>query len=301
MENPTTPWAEGPPVPTYALYGEDTSQQVLELLHCESIAARSARYGWRIAPHQHHALYQVLYVTEGGGDAELEGVGAALGTGSLVIMPPLTVHGFHFRRDVRGWVVSIPEASTRALARSLKLALEAPRHVRLPERGGGRAEMEGLMRKIAAEYHHHRRGHAVALQALSSLLLVTIARLTAGPVAERPDARHVGHVHRFRALIEETFRSPWPIGDYANHLGISATQLNRLCRATTGRSALGLVHERILLEAQRELIYTSLGIAEIAYALGFRDPAYFTRFFAARTGQSPSRFRAARQKAMTAD
>jgi AraC family transcriptional activator of pobA len=32
-------------------------------------------------------------------------------------------------------------------------------------------------------------------------------------------------------------------------------------------------------------------VSEIAYALGFDDPAYFTRFFSQRTGISPRAFR----------
>jgi AraC family transcriptional regulator, transcriptional activator of pobA len=53
------------------------------------------------------------------------------------------------------------------------------------------------------------------------------------------------------------------------------------------------VHARILLEAQRQLRYTSAPVSEIAYALGFEDPAYFTRFFSQRTGQAPRAFRLA--------
>ena len=53
-----------------------------------------------------------------------------------------------------------------------------------------------------------------------------------------------------------------------------------------------LVHARIVLEAKRQLRYTSVAVSEIAYALGFDDPAYFTRFFSRRTGLSPRAFRA---------
>ena len=53
-----------------------------------------------------------------------------------------------------------------------------------------------------------------------------------------------------------------------------------------------MVHTRVLLEAKRELVYTSAAVSEIAYALGFDDPAYFTRFFSKRTGMAPRTFRA---------
>jgi AraC family transcriptional activator of pobA len=34
-----------------------------------------------------------------------------------------------------------------------------------------------------------------------------------------------------------------------------------------------------------------MSVSEIAYGLGFDDPAYFTRFFSQRTGISPRAFR----------
>ena len=67
--------------------------------------------------------------------------------------------------------------------------------------------------------------------------------------------------------------------------------LNTLCRALAGQSALQIVHQRIVLEAKRDLIYTSLTINQLADSLGFADPAYFSRFFRRMTGLSPRDFR----------
>jgi AraC family transcriptional activator of pobA len=52
-----------------------------------------------------------------------------------------------------------------------------------------------------------------------------------------------------------------------------------------------MIDRRALLEARRALCYTNWSVAEIAYALGFADPAYFTRVFTRRTGCSPRQFR----------
>ncbi len=47
----------------------------------------------------------------------------------------------------------------------------------------------------------------------------------------------------------------------------------------------------VLEEARRNLAYTNLPVSTIAYTLGFEDPAYFSRVYAAATGRSPSAFR----------
>ncbi|MEZ5449103.1 MAG: helix-turn-helix domain-containing protein [Thiolinea sp.] len=41
------------------------------------------------------------------------------------------------------------------------------------------------------------------------------------------------------------------------------------------------MHDRLIAEAKRQLIYANRSVNEIAYELGFRDPAYFSRFFPA--------------------
>ncbi len=84
---------------------------------------------------------------------------------------------------------------------------------------------------------------------------------------------------------------------YARALGVSLDQLNRGCRAATGRTPLQIVHDRLLAEAKRSLIYTSMSVQEVGFSLGFADPAYFTRFFAQREKCSPSQFRARTERA----
>ena len=63
-------------------------------------------------------------------------------------------------------------------------------------------------------------------------------------------------------------------------------------RAATGDTASHLILNRLIREARRNLVYTNLPVSTIAYALGFEDPAYFSRVYAAATGLSPRTFRA---------
>ena len=77
-------------------------------------------------------------------------------------------------------------------------------------------------------------------------------------------------------------------------LALSQARLNRLCKSFAGKGAGELIQDRLALEAQRHLIYTSASASMIAYELGFQDPAYFSRFFKRRTGMAPRRFREAK-------
>ena len=100
-----------------------------------------------------------------------------------------------------------------------------------------------------------------------------------------------GVIRRFRALVEANLSAHWSVPRYARTLGLTESALNRLCRRQLGYSALEVVQQRLALEARRRLIYVAAPVARIAADLGFRDPAYFCRFFRRHTGQSPSIYR----------
>ena len=51
------------------------------------------------------------------------------------------------------------------------------------------------------------------------------------------------------------------------------------------------VNARVVHEAQRELVYSSLSVKQVAAELGFEDEAYFGRFFKKQTGWRPTEFR----------
>ena len=138
-----------------------------------------------------------------------------------------------------------------------------------------------------------RRWRQAALDGALARLLLLLARTLPAPASEQrgPDARALAHASRYRALVESRFRLQPRVADLAAELGITATQLNRVCRAVLGQSVLALLHGRMLLEAQRQLAYTTLSVKRVGLDLGFSDPGYFTRFFQRGCGVSPSAWR----------
>lgn len=54
---------------------------------------------------------------------------------------------------------------------------------------------------------------------------------------------------------------------------------------------MGVVLDRRLIEARRLLRFTIRPVEDIAFSIGFKDPAYFSRFFRLHVGRSPSGWR----------
>jgi AraC family transcriptional activator of pobA len=111
---------------------------------------------------------------------------------------------------------------------------------------------------------------------------------TEGALATRSRKRREAEiVARLRARIEERFRFREPVAVHARALGVSVTALRLACSRVAGTSPTAMLDARALLEARRLLLYSGLSVGQIADAVGFEDPAYFSRFFARHVGVSP--------------
>jgi AraC family transcriptional activator of pobA len=273
-------------VQTYNLFGE--SGDLPDVVHCETIAARSVLHEWEFAAHRHPRLHQILLIERGGGQATLEGRIHALRPMRVVNVPVGDVHGFSFKPGTQGWVLTVsaelldevltpPEGLRRVLAHSTVVR--------------GTPEMRNVMQQIFAEFAGRHFARAHMLRALSAGLIGLVAReMTAsgrmpGGMA-KPDI-----FRRFETLLEQHFLQHWTVSDYAAALSVTPTHLSRLTRTATGHAASNLILERVIREARRNLVYTNLPVSTIAYALGFSDPAYFSRLFSGATGLSPRSFR----------
>jgi len=280
-------------IPKYLLYGEAPGEPELGFVHVESVPARAALHNWEMQPHRHDALHHVLLITGGAGVLSVDGTQHRFRAPAFVAVPAQVVHGFRFDAGTQGYVLTMSDGFVAAMLAGLhepelKAVLGLPFALDLdaPE------PLETAFRSIDQEFRWSGVGRSSAIAAHVTLILATVARITlAGREAAQPVSPDLLLIGRLRHLIEEHFREHWPVERYAHTLGVTASRLNTVCRRVAGCSTLELVHARLLLEAKRALIYTGMSMSEIGYALGFEDPAYFSRFFAKRLGLSPLAFR----------
>lgn len=281
-------------IPIYALYGEQSQDQGQQWLHWETVSARSRLHDFRIEPHRHEQFYQVLFLTHGRAEVSIDGRNHVLAPPAVIAVPALTVHGYVFSTDVEGMVLTLLDRDVRAaLATAPDLADALARPLALSGQGADMDAVTVAVRQLIAEADGGGPGHDLAMQARIVTLLVAIHRLrrASTQMAQMRGDRALHHAQSFRALVDTHYRSSRAIAFYAGKLGISAAHLNRVARQVLGASALAVIERRIVLEAKRHLLFSSLGIKEIADLLGYPDPAYFTRFFARAQGMAPGQYR----------
>lgn len=289
------PAAPASPVPAFFLYGEPLQPPDERLVHIETIAARSRLHDWVIHPHRHRDLHQLLLLQRGRVDATLDGRVARLRGPAAVVVPPGAVHSFRFQPEAVGVVVSF----AAALAAELRTAspgtlefLERAAAVALDRAPLRETDLQPLAAMLLREFGRSAAGRRGALRGLLGALLANLQRLLReSPAAAAASSRDRELTARFREQVEQDFRRHIAVRQYAARLQITEARLRRACYAAAGQSPIDLIHLRLLIEAERQLRYTSMSVTQVAYYLGFDDPAYFCRFFTRSMGVSPRAFR----------
>lgn len=95
----------------------------------------------------------------------------------------------------------------------------------------------------------------------------------------------------FSILVDMHFKKLHTVTEYANRLGVSPKSLAKNFQKIGTNTPSDFIKNRIVLEAKRQLIYSTNSVKEIAFNLGFNDPAYFSRFFTKFTSKSPLQFK----------
>ncbi len=114
-------------VPVYKLYGEHQQWATPDMIHCETIAARSKLHNWEIKPHQHHGLFQILYLREGNARLRIEEREHPMSAGQLLLVPQMCVHGFQFAPNAQGHVITLAYPLVRRAAGAAGVSETRPR------------------------------------------------------------------------------------------------------------------------------------------------------------------------------
>jgi len=130
------------------------------------------------------------------------------------------------------------------------------------------------------------------LRILLKRLIIKITRLTKNqsPHPDLPEGQR-DTIRKFNVLVDIHYKEKRSVQDYADLLFKSPKTLSNLFAKYQQKSPLQVIHERIVLEAKRQLIYTDKSTKAIAYELGFNDVGSLHRLFKRVVGKTPQQFK----------
>ena len=258
-------------------------------LSVEALQSLTTSSKWHSAAMRSYRSPILLWFTKGQGRITWSGTTRGFGPNNAIFVPAGTMHGFEPTSQTFGSAIYFSEASAGTLPQD-------GLHLRI-RTSQDQAELSGLLETIKREIDSKKPFSARALDHLSGLVAVWLERqaklLGADDMTVTASEKLAA---RFTAMIETQLLAGLSVSDYAETLNVTPTHLSRVCRATCGKTASELLQERQTFEARRLLVDTQLPINQIAELLGFRSPAYFSRAFKERAGETPSRFRETRRK-----
>ena len=240
-------------------------------------------------PHRHNGYFELIYLSAGSGIHLIDGRRYVVGPPVLFVIRREQVHCWELTTPGEGYVLIIrkefvdrlEDLQLRSLFASISghsclqleqsLSVERLWAVLLDELSGGLQEVP-----------------AVAAWVLKSLLgkIMELARPGLKPV------RETGCLYeQFLHLLEDQKTLKRKVAYYADLLHATPQNLNNACRKAVDRSAAEVLGEFVTQEAKRLLLYTGGTVAEISFALDFRDPSHFVKYFKRITGHTPQAFR----------
>lgn len=213
---------------------------------------------------------------------------------SVCFIAPGQVHRYIDFRKAKGWLVFADTALVPPQYRNIFDTYLNVRQAASSDREDAVFKLIPLLEQVLAEV-----ARPLGAGVLGSLLETISGLVASGLVQERQAASLIGGpkyhtVARFKQLLSTQYKEVKQVKAYAALLHITPLYLNEVLKEVTGFSASYWIQQEVLLEARRMLYYTALDVKQIAYALGYEDHAYFSRFFRKHTGMTALDFRGAK-------
>lgn len=270
-------------------------------VHYDRLGNLAEFFGRNMPVHRHDRFFQVHYVKSGAVRLYLDDQQFIESGPMFFLTPPTVTHSFVTDSDSDGHVLTVRQQLVWQLIEADASLLPAGMQVRpacvalanIPAADQPEARrLETWLEALSAEFASPNPGRDAALQSLTRLIMISLLRLCPNSREATP-ARHedLKIFHRFNALIEEHYLEHWPLASYAIRIGVTEARLNDICRRIADLPSKRLVLERLMQEARRLLLFSGSSVNEICYQLGFKDPAYFSRFFNRYAGLTPGEYR----------
>lgn len=249
------------------------------------------------APHKHD-FYLVVLFLKGNGVHEVDFQTYDVSPGSLFLLTPGQFHHWEFSPDIEGYIFFHSQEFYNLLfpSRNLQdfpifLSHQNSPFLQIPD--DQMPWFEAQFESIYKEFGEDNPMKYRKMGALIELIYIESARLyiaSSNLSTAQYLPKNIEWFQKLEVLIDEHYVAIKEPSRYAEMLNISDKHLNRSVQKTVGKTTTELIHDRVILEAKRLLSKKANNIQQVAFALGFEDASYFSRFFKKKCGYSPRSF-----------
>jgi len=243
-------------------------------------------------------FYSIYFIHEGEITFSASSIKTSAEYSTLLFIPKDIKHQITIKKKSKGSLIYFNKAFYSSIKHKLLLEDYLVFHqeklstvIRLSEKDF--VETIGIVNLLKLEVANDiSMNNATAHQLLSYFLIKSKEKFIA--VNKREEKRGSTIVYpifnKFKELLESNYSNDRNIGSYANQLNIHPNCLNEISKLSSGQTASEVIYIRIISETKKLILSTDKSFKEIAYKLGFDDPAYFSRYFKKHTGMTLSQY-----------
>jgi AraC family transcriptional activator of pobA len=247
-------------------------------------------------PHRHD-YFEFLWIDKGSGTYFLDLLKSDIAEGCVCFARPGQVHQLIETEPVEGFMITFSEAFLGDGETEFDLFYHARHFQVFDGLASSRIsrELTVALKEIIEKMRKEQAGELAfkqeVLRRYLKIFLLYLARLIEQNEQPTLPVRQTALVERFITLVNQHYLQKKMVADYAGELAVTPNYLNDMVKQVTGYTAGHHIRQRIIMEIKRQAIYTQASMKEIAYSLGFFDPAHFSKYFKNITGENFTDFK----------
>ncbi|WP_298534633.1 AraC family transcriptional regulator [uncultured Algibacter sp.] len=278
----------------YHLHKEHPEKLQFQIYDLESYLKESGVHAQK--PHS-HSFYQIIWIYNQGGVHYVDFDAFKVENQTVLFVSKNQIHYFDKEASHEGVIIHFNESFLSQSDIDIFLKYNVFNNISRPFQYLNQNTIE-----LATTYHdlikdefskHNAFGYQEVIRYLLKSLLIVFERAHTDveKISEAHNSQYKLMFLRFKELIEMHYQEHYSVKDYARVLNMSSKTLSVLTKEISNKTPSVLISERLILEAERLLAFTSLQVNEIAYRLGFEDASYFIKYFKRHLKKSPKVYR----------
>ncbi|MBL7911262.1 MAG: helix-turn-helix domain-containing protein [Bacteroidia bacterium] len=263
--------------------------------YTNTIRAHFKLHEFIFTPHKHDFFFVVI-CSKGTGTHTIDFIDYAVKPGSVFALSPGQTHSWALSDDADGYVLfhtgsffNLHFPSKKVRDYPFFCSMHNSPLILLKEKTS--KNVKRIFSEILDEYRHDYLFKFQRIAGLLDLLYMDLSRsYIPATTIDKKNHNFLIKIGKLEDLIDANFKKIKSASQYAKMMFMTEKHLNRICKEYLNKTTSDLIMDRLMLEAKRLLVHSSLSVSEIADELGYLDISYFSRLFKKKCGKTPLEF-----------
>ena len=233
--------------------------------------------GWYLQEHQHD-FYQFFYILEGCLNVRVGYQYYDITSGQICMVPPFVPHTLNTTKGYLQFGINLQSnLDERGIINLLNTYV---------------TQLTVLAKPLFLESIPILRNETEKLTLFSKLKVTTMLdHFIIACIEDIMDLKENGFREKLISILQRNLSHNIKLDDIVKEMAISQTHLERLSNSEFGCGVIELFHRLKMDYACSLLLDSNKTVSEIAYMLGYKDVAYFSRFFKKKLKMTPGEYR----------